>query len=416
MLMFGVILLTLGHQLWLWHRGWRFNALSPYFLCDVMVLGLIGFGPQTAELVFTSNFEEISFYIFILTGIIALYLGLHTRLWLTKPRVNYRLNIPYFHKYIAKIRFYILTAIFLSIFMYWLYIVTQAGVILTATTVAKYAQIISAGLGALPTILLYIITYMMMIEMFFLLRQKKYTLFFIYYILMVSAYIIVASTRVPLLSILLIPVAYYHYAIHRINTILVIGILLIAPMLLTISHGLRGGNPWAWTVQDRLREEASVLKDLNTLWNEYYHGRIELEYGKNYYFYTLISFIPKSLWSEKPLTAFETRWTQHLYGGLINPDGYPDIHTFTPWGEGLVQFGWIGSLLNLFLYGWLVQSGVRFFSNRPHACIVYFYYSLLTSVFIRTSTQALLTTTILFVVSVLIYERLFISKLRETSI
>ncbi|MER3402095.1 MAG: hypothetical protein C4337_02055 [Armatimonadota bacterium] len=415
MLMFSVIVLTLGHQLWLWHRGWRFNALSPYFLCDMMLLSLIGLGSRTAELIFTSILEEILFYIFILTGIIAFYLGLHARLGFAKLHINYRLDIAYFHKYIIQFRFYILIVMFLSIFMYWLYTTTQVGVTLTAVAVARYSQIISAGLGALPTILLYIITYMMMIEMFFLLEEKNYILFFIYYALMVGVYIIVASTRVPLLSTLLIPVAYYHYTIRRINIVLVIGTLLVAPILLTISHGLRGGNPWAWTVQDRLRAETSVLKDLNILWNEYYYGKIELEYGKNYYFYTLIGFIPKALWREKPLTAFETRWTQHLYGGLLSSEGYPDIHTFTPWGEGLVQFGWIGSLLNLFLYGWLVQLGMRFFSNRTHACIVYFYYSILTSVFIRTSTQALLTTAILFIISVLTYERLFIYKQKEAS-
>lgn len=190
---------------------------------------------------------------------------MHARLGFAKLHINYRLDIAYFHKYIIQFRFYILIVVFLSIFMYWLYTTTQVGVTLTAAAVARYSQIISAGLGALPTILLYIITYMMMIEMFFLLEEKNYILFFIYYALMVGVYIIVASTRVPLLSTLLIPVAYYHYAIRRINIVLVIGTLLVAPILLTISHGLRGGNPWAWTVQDRLRAETSVLKDLNIL-------------------------------------------------------------------------------------------------------------------------------------------------------
>ena len=90
---------------------------------------------------------------------------------------------------------------------------------------------------------------------------------------------------------------------------------------------------------------ASALSDLNyynALHDLYEHDQKKTttkEYGLSWFYYPLINFVPRSLWPNKPLTAFSPRLTEEIYW-KIGP-GRP-VATFTIFGEGYFQFGLLG--------------------------------------------------------------------------
>lgn len=410
-----VSLLVITHQLWLWRQGWRFNALCPYFLCDVMMFSLFAIGSLVVELDFPSIHSEIAFSFMVASGIIAYYLGLHMSIKKLKLELKIIKNKEEILGKLTRRKAYIFLVIILTIgiFLFVYGIVSAVSLslsdLMTLSPVKRYAYRITSGFGAFSSLLIYILIFMTVVEMYFKLVNRKYLQFLLLYFLLIMTYLIISSTRVPLLSALLIPVAFYHYRVKSLNIFLVAGLFTVAPVLLTVSHELRSGSPGAWNTSDLLTAELVVLKDLHLLWSLFERDSLQKEYFYSFY-YWIITFIPRQIWTEKPLTAFENRWTQYLYGSQLHPDGYPYIHTFTPWGEGLVQFGIFGVVLNLFLYGACLRLAIRFFAQRPYTCIAYFLYSILTAVFIRTSTQALVFTTACFVISILIYEQLFLPR------
>lgn len=414
MLFIGIAILVIGHQLWLRARGWQFNALSPYFMCDLMIFALLGLGTLFNPLPHPGFIDELVFCLYVWSSLIAYYLGLHLKLppvSLRRFQVLRSINWLKRNQEVLTL-FFIGAIIFLAtITLYQRAQSMRLGLreMLALSTVQIYSHVVNEQQGALPVILIYLITTLSLVHLYRLLQQHRWLSSFAMYIIMNFSTLLIASTRIPAIMGLSILIAYYHYAIRRINGLLVVAILAGAPLALTLLHGLRGRDPFAWTVPERLIAETTVVNDLYLLWQKYIDGSLPLEYGLNYFYYSILSFVPRSLWAEKPLTSFEARWTVNLYGSLLDEYGTVCVHTFTPWGEGLVQFGWLGGIINLFLYGVILNIAICFFNRRPHACLVYFYYAILAATFIRTSVQALLFTTMLYVLGVWLYERWFLT-------
>lgn len=93
-----------------------------------------------------------------------------------------------------------------------------------------------------------------------------------------------------------------------------------------ILHGLSGlGTAY----------EIQVLKEALEI------GKLKFEYGLQMV-YNLISWIPRLLWEEKPLTSFSFRISNELYDnvGISNW-----VRTYTIPGEGYLQFGILGMVL-----------------------------------------------------------------------
>lgn len=418
MLFIGVAILVIGHQLWLRARGWQFNALSPYFMCDLMIFALVGLGSLISPLPHRGLTEEILFCLFVWSGLAAYYIGLHIRLCAFRwrlPQLAVSLHGLQRRKQWTAL---LLAGGFALTIAFTLYervrgLGLSFAEMLTLGALRVHAQVATAGLGALPVILTYLLTVLLLLHLYFLIRERRYLMAGGIYLLMVISITLIASTRIPVIMNLAIPIAYYHYAVRRINKLLLVVIFVAAPVAITLLHGLRSGALFAWTVSDRLIAEIVVMKSFHYLWQQYTDGNIDLEYGANYYYYSPLTFIPKALWVEKPQTSFETRWTLNLFGSLLDEDAQISVHTFTPWGEGLVQFGWLGGMVNLFLYGLILNMTIGFFSRRTYACLVYFFYSILAATFIRTSVQALLFITVLYIFGVWVYESWFLSKIAK---
>ena len=424
MLGLGVMLMVVAHQVWLQARGWQFNAMSPYFLVDFLIFSLIGLGSLVEPLPHRSITEEILFSTFVLSGLAGYYLGLHLpfetvhKRWLAPIVVRAPL-LQMFNRFGIQ-TLLMLLAIIGVVTLVLTQRMSALGLSLadrlTMSALQIYTQVTTEGLGALPVIVVYIITVMLLIHLYRLLQLHRFSTAFFFYIILTASYLSIASTRVPVLLCLSAPVAYYHYAIRRINKLLLIALFIGAPVAITLLHGLRGNALFAWTVSDMMIAEISVTKSFHKLWQRYVDESLELEWGANYYYYSPLTFVPKAVWTEKPQTSFETRWTLNLFGSLLDEDRQISVHTFTPWGEGLVQFGWLGGIVNLFLYGMILNYAIGFFRERPHACIVYYFYAVLAATFVRTSVQALAFTTLLYLVATWVYERFFMSQLSSEEV
>ncbi len=418
MLGIGVMLMVIAHQIWLRARGWQFNAMSPYFLVDFLIFALIGLGSLVEPLPHRSLTEELLFTAFVLSGLAGYYLGLHfpyataCRRWVAPFRGRFPTALA-----IRQIGLQTLLLLFAIVGVAVLLLMQRMSALglsfadmLSLSVLQVHAQVATEGLGALPVIVTYLFTVLILIHMYRLLERRRFLQAFGFYAALVVVYLLIASTRIPVLLCLSAPIAYYHYAVRRINKLLLVALLVGAPVAITLLQGLRSNALFAWTVSDRLVAEIVVMKSFHKLWQNYLDGTLELEWGANYYYYSPLTFVPKALWASKPQTSFETRWTLNLFGSLLDEDGQISVHTFTPWGEGLAQFGWMGAVVNLFLYGAILQLAIRFFQKRAHACMVYYFYAVLAATFVRTSVQALAFTTVLYLFAVWLYERVLLDR------
>jgi hypothetical protein len=132
-----------------------------------------------------------------------------------------------------------------------------------------------------------------------------------------------------------------------------------------VGNYIRGGSLRSMAVvEDMLTLKAfreQTLTDLSYYGETYdlyeaIHSGLPLEYGKGWYYYSLISLIPRRLWPAKPITATSVRATIILHGQITENEG---VRTYTIFGDGYWQFGYLGAALApalfLYLYYLLVQ-------------------------------------------------------------
>lgn len=78
------------------------------------------------------------------------------------------------------------------------------------------------------------------------------------------------------------------------------------------------------------------------LYKKFTTGQVLFEQGMAWFIAPFINFIPRAIWSAKPYTSFSVRGTEYVYWDYTS--GNP-VCTFTIFGEGFGQFGYIGCFL-----------------------------------------------------------------------
>ena len=142
---------------------------------------------------------------------------------------------------------------------------------------------------------------------------------------------------------------------------MVIGVFL-TPFYLSYSAYIRAGSQDFSNVNfiHGLRGVATTfeMQNLIDLLNE---GALKLEYGLQY-LYNLIIFIPRFLWQDKPLVSFSYRISEEIYGEM-GENAW--VHTYTPWGEGYMQFGFIGTVINTLIILTIIHYLKKYISRHP---------------------------------------------------
>lgn len=208
------------------------------------------------------------------------------------------------------------------------------------------------GRGILGIIELIVnITYFLIFRSIFLTKSKLFINFwFIGLAIMVADAFLYGLYRSPVVFLGLGGLYLYHVSVRRVRNFKSMVIVSAPFTLLYLS--------WMGLRRDGVEGAVSMVRGLSGLntfsetfniieavENRYLNFELGLQY-----LYSLISFVPRFIWPDKPVVSFNDRITQRLYGEL-GEDTW--VHTFTIWGEGYLQFGWFGfyfSVVLLFLF------------------------------------------------------------------
>ncbi len=88
------------------------------------------------------------------------------------------------------------------------------------------------------------------------------------------------------------------------------------------------------------------------------NNQLNFEYGYSF-FLDIFQFIPRFIYQTKPITSFSFRMSQEIYDlSFDNPSTW--VHTFTPWGEGYLQFSFLGIIISSALLAFLAYVAVKF--------------------------------------------------------
>ena len=180
---------------------------------------------------------------------------------------------------------------------------------------------------------------------------------FLLYGLFLSIVLLESNHRTPVVTSLGLGVAYVHFYIRRFTvwevSWLLLGLLGFLAVSIQLRRGLYG-DEWLnrgveWIPTAALSGFATADDFLN-LYERIEGGETELEYGRNLVYLNLITLIPRAMWKEKPVTSFNARMTEEVYGYEVGGGAKYPVRTFTIWGEGYAQFGVMGIALYSFLF------------------------------------------------------------------
>jgi hypothetical protein len=92
---------------------------------------------------------------------------------------------------------------------------------------------------------------------------------------------------------------------------------------------------------------------------------IDHDLGAAWFYYSPLSFIPRSLWAEKPITSTSNRLTELVYDKQVG--GGTLIYTFTIIGEAYWQFSYLGAFIVPFLLIGMYVLVLRCVSNLNYS-------------------------------------------------
>lgn len=131
-------------------------------------------------------------------------------------------------------------------------------------------------------------------------------------------------------------------------------------------HGITDGSmlfDYAELLEETFKDDSNYYQFFYDEYVALQNGSMHYEYGKAWYYYPFVNFIPRSFWNNKPYTSFSVRGTEAVYYSYTS--GNPVV-TFTVFGEGYGQLGILGCLLCPFVF-----LGGRFVNFRQAKRIEY---------------------------------------------
>lgn len=102
-----------------------------------------------------------------------------------------------------------------------------------------------------------------------------------------------------------------------------------------------------------------------------YYSSNSFEFGYQFAI-NIITFVPRFLWADKPMTSFSFRLSEEIYGpiGL----GQAWVHTFTILGEGYSQFGVAGMPMAAIIAAAIVTISFHIISRDPRLQVLGVFY------------------------------------------
>lgn len=400
--MIPVIFLTLViHQIYCYFRRQSFDIFDKYLYVDIVIMIMFVLGPVASPEI--RIYWEINWKYSLVTylGILSLYSGLHLPTRTGSPK-EYTWKTGRFTKYYFALS--ILLFVFFTLLAtydnfqfsgrgFWEYFLGER--------LTDYAELINIEQKNIFNYeVIELSRPIVILSLCFAILQHKKIISLAIYLILVFSILLTFRTRLMVVIILVLPIVIYNYYIKKLTvlkTALFTMFLLCTFIMMTVwrGAGIKALDESAFLPKEMFN---SIISNLNPvigyqkLWSFYEDDLIKHEYGAGY-LYLLETIVPRKIWPEKPLVSFEARWTDLLFGSHYAEDlNVQGVWTFTVWGEGLVQFGPIGVLINCFIYGLVMNILFQFFAKYKFFLVLSFYYAVICAVYLRSSMTALVWT------------------------
>lgn len=395
----AVAVLIVVHQATVTLQRRRIDPFDVVVLADVVLFTMWVYAPLVDSALMLRLERDPDFGLSVIVGILFLYAGLHFAVPPAPPVLRQREHgrgSPVF-------------PIILLVF-----VACAAAVVgsrLASSGASNLLMYLAAGraaavqasmnqefTGSSSVQIMFIAQAMLLVWLAILLRSRRWVAATAVYLTLVVGTILVATTRLPVILTLLLPLFHLQKrrgAAFAVPAAAAAGVIVVA-LLFVLGvvrgagvEGLRNAEIRPAEALHALRGNFAPMEGYGRLWDLRMERSLPLEYGLTYA-YVPVTAVPRAIWPGKPYVSFEPRWTQRLFGAHFSEAaGAVGVWTFTPWGEGLVQFGLLGIPLNLFLFGCILGIGRRWVEVNPDLSMLWFYYGIVGATFLRSSTSAL---------------------------
>lgn len=211
-------------------------------------------------------------------------------------------------------------------------------------------------------------------------KRGKHILFIGLYLLPMIHLLLTAITRFDFLVLLMILAILYikpyifskngvRYA--RLVIVMVPAFLLVSTYMYvanTMRHGLLSNESvnLSEVINSDITKDSPYFDLLGDLYMAKTENRISFEYGLGWVVYPIISLVPRRIWLSKPSTSFSNRYTEKLYWDT----GEGPVATFTIFGEGYLQCGYVGVILAPIFFSRMRYFTLRLFAEIQNSEII----------------------------------------------
>ena len=234
-------------------------------------------------------------------------------------------------------------------------------------------------------------------------RKEKYIKLFVVYILLQLVIVFFGGLyRSPLIAYTLFGFfVFYKLYLGRntfYNYLIILSISL--PFLMSLLAFLRDGRSPEWigligTLAHGLSGFATVLEIRHLYDNPVYENGYQ-------FMLNFITFIPRFLWPDKPVTSFSFRVSEEIFGQIGVDAAW--IHTFTILGEGYRQFAGLGMIFSSFIAAFLVLLIISIILKNPSYRILGAFIMIMFPIIFRGDLNSLFGRTYEFLIAIFIFE------------
>lgn len=200
-------------------------------------------------------------------------------------------------------------------------------------------------------------------------KRSKFYKNLLFYIIFILILLIQSSyaSRTAFLSVILIPVIYFHFRYRKINEIKALVLVILLFALLTAYDVYRqpdiGISKYAGPLKDIIKtsvgsvfveiDNFSIILEHIPTKRDFFYGQVELES-------LIYPWIPRAAYPEKKI----------MWGTNLIQEIYIPIYLFTSYsvsilGPGYADFGWFGIVMNMFFLGFISKYlYLKFKQNR----------------------------------------------------
>ncbi len=253
------------------------------------------------------------------------------------------------------------------------YAITTEGLVafLIRDRISEYQEV-ALGYGHFFSYLKRFLTIPVYLQMFLFWKSHN-RLGWFYFVTLLLELVLFSHTRFVILSLLVLPLLYYHFIIRPIAIKKLIILMFLMLMLIGAFNVIRGGgaqdreiSSYSKTIflyEQLTKAGSSSTETFYKVFKGIQKNKIDVEFGKQYLL-ALYTPIPRMLWPDKPIVSYFWRLTEIVEGQL--PGIGQKVLTSTILGEAYHQFGLVGVFLTPLIYMLMIYFYTLFFGRYEH--------------------------------------------------